>query len=135
MATALDDPKAVILRSDDTVAVAARPIPRGFSLQLGGRTIEVREPIGLGHKVALTDIKPGEPVRKYGQIIGFASQAIPAGSLVHVHNLKADLFERDYAFASERPETPRPDRPRTFRGFLRPMDGSARGTTLPWSAR
>ena len=37
-----------------------------------------------------------------------------------MHNLKADLFERDYAFASERPETPRPDRPRTFRGYLRP---------------
>ena len=59
-------------------------------------------------------------MRKYGQIIGFASKAIAAGSLVHVHNLKADLFERDYAFASERPEPPRPDRPRTFRGYLRP---------------
>ena len=68
-----------------------------------GEAIEVREPIGLGHKVALADIAPGEPVRKYGQIIGFASKAIPAGSLVHVHNLKADLFERDYAFATEKP--------------------------------
>ncbi len=120
MVAALDDPKAVVLRTEDTVAVAARPIPRGFRLQLGGRTIEVREPIGLGHKVALTDINPGEPVRKYGQIIGFASKPIAAGSLVHVHNLKADLFERDYAFASERPETPRPDRQRTFQGYLRP---------------
>jgi len=120
MAVALDGPKAVVLRSDDTVAVAARPIPRGFMLQMGGRTVEVREPIGLGHKVALTDIAPGEPVSKYGQIIGFASTAIPAGSLVHSHNLKADLFERDYAFASEQPATPRPDRLRTFRGYLRP---------------
>jgi hypothetical protein len=42
MALAIADPKAVILRSDHTVAVAARPIPRGSSLQLGGRTIEVR---------------------------------------------------------------------------------------------
>ena len=120
MTAAVDVSQAVVLRSDDTVAVAARPIPRGFALQLAGRTIEVREPIGLGHKVALADISPGEPVRKYGQIIGFASKPIPAGSLVHVHNLKADLFERDYAFATERPETPRPDRPRTFRGYLRP---------------
>ena len=120
MTATVNDPKAVILRSDDTVAVAARPIPRGFVLQLGGRTIEVREPIGLGHKVALADIATGEPVRKYGQIIGFASKPIAAGSLVHVHNLKADLFERDYAFATEHPETPRPDRQRTFRGYLRP---------------
>jgi altronate hydrolase len=120
MAQALDDPKAVVLKSDDTVAVAARPIPRGFRLQLGGRTIEVREPIGLGHKVALADIPAGESVRKYGQIIGFASQAIAAGSLVHVHNLKADLFERDYAFASDHPTAPRPEHQRTFQGFLRP---------------
>jgi altronate hydrolase len=102
------------------VAVASRPIPRGFPLDVGGRTIEVREPIGLGHKVALVNIAAGEPVRKYGQIIGFASKAIPAGALVHVSNLNADLFERDYAFASERPAAPRPDRLRTFRGYLRP---------------
>ncbi len=74
MASGLDDPKAVVLRSDDTVAVAARPIPRGFSCNSAERTIEVREPIGLGHKVALDRYQPGEPVRKYGQIIGFASQ-------------------------------------------------------------
>ena len=67
-----------------------------------------------------TDIAPGDPVSKYGQIIGFASKTIPAGSLVHNHNLTADLFERDYAFASERPPTPAMDRLRTFRGFLRP---------------
>jgi altronate hydrolase len=120
MATAVENPRAVVLRSTDTVAVAARPIPRGFMLQLGGRTLEVREPIGLGHKVALADIAAGEPVSKYGQIIGFASTAIRTGSLVHVHNLKADLFERDYAFASETPVTPKPDRRRTFRGYLRP---------------
>ena len=86
----------------------ARPLPRGFVLEAGGRTVEIREPIGLGHKVALADIAPGEPVRKYGQIIGFASKAIAAGSLVHVHNLKADLFERDYAFATEKPRPPLP---------------------------
>jgi altronate hydrolase len=120
MATAGIEPKAVLLRADDNVAVAARPIPRGFVLSLGTLEVEAREPIGLGHKVAVRDVPKGEPVRKYGQIIGFASQAIPAGSHVHVHNLKADLFERDYAFATERPPVPAPDRPRTFRGFLRP---------------
>src|SRR5580658_5047226 len=120
MGVVLEGPRAVVLRGDDTVAVAARPLPRGFVLEAGGRTVEVREPIGLGHKVALADIAPGEPVRKYGQIIGFASKAIPAGSLVHVHNLKADLFERDYAFATETPAPLARAQPRTFRGYLRP---------------
>src|SRR5262249_47098378 len=53
-------------------------------------------------------------------IIGFAAQAIPAGAWVHSHNLKADLFERDYAFASERPPALANVEPRTFQGFLRP---------------
>ena len=101
------------------MAVAARPIPKGAVLDLGGRTVDVCEPIGLGHKFAIEEIAQGEPVRKYGQIIGFASRPIAAGSHVHVHNLKADLFDRDYAFATERPSGASVDRPRTFRGFLR----------------
>jgi arabinonate dehydratase len=120
MATTAEGRRAVLLRSDDNVAVAARPIPKGFALEVGGRTVEVREPIALGHKVALDDIAVGEPVRKYGQIIGFASKAIPGGSWVHVHNLKADLFERDYAYASEAAPAQPKFEGRTFRGYLRP---------------
>jgi altronate hydrolase len=120
MSIAVEEPRAVVLRDDDNVAVAARPIPRGAVLHRDGRSVEVREPIGLGHKVALADIATGDPVRKYGQIIGFASRAIPAGSRVHVDNLRADFFERDYAYATEHPEPPKPDRPRTFPGYLRP---------------
>src|SRR3954469_9908301 len=119
MATAAEGQRAILLRGEDNVAVAARPIPKGFVLTVGDRTVEVREPIALGHKVSLAAIDPGSPIRKYGQVIGFASRAIPPGSWVHEHNVKADLFERDYAFASERPPVPRAE-PRTFRGFLRP---------------
>ena len=119
MATAAEERRAVLLRGDDNVAVAAQPIPKGFVLSLGGRAVEVREPVALGHKVALADIAEGEPVRKYGQVIGFASKPIAAGAWVHVHNVKADLFERDYAFASEHPSVPTAE-PRTFQGYLRP---------------
>ena len=120
MATAADERRAVLLRGDDNVAVAARPIPKGFVLEVGDRTVEVREPIALGHKVALAEIAEGQPVRKYGQTIGFAARAISAGAWVHVHNVRADLFERDYAFASERPPVPPMTERRTFRGYLRP---------------
>ena len=78
MATVAGEQRAVLLRSDDNVAVAARPIPEGAVVALGGRSVEVREPIALGHKVALEPIALGDPVRKYGQIIGFAARAIPA---------------------------------------------------------
>jgi arabinonate dehydratase len=119
MITATEERQAVLLRGDDNVAVAARPIPRGTKLSLAGRTVQVREPIALGHKVALVDIETGDPVRKYGQIIGFASRPIVSGSWVHVHNVKADLFARDYAFATEHPAVPPRGDVRTFQGFLR----------------
>jgi len=120
MATASRKPRGVLLRDDDDVAVAARPIPAGTILRLGDASVEVVEPIALGHKVALADLAEGSPVRKYGQVIGFASKPIRAGSHVHVHNLRADLFEREYALATERPPSPRAETPRTFQGFLRP---------------
>src|SRR5262245_49895707 len=120
MATMNGSARAVLLQSHDNVAVAAQPIPRGSALDLAGISVEVRDPIALGHKVAVAEIRKGDPVRKYGQIIGFASCPIAAGAHAHVHNLKADLFEREYAFATERPEVPQPDRPRTFQGCLRP---------------
>src|SRR5919112_1599475 len=70
--------------------------------------------------VAVADVEADRPVRKYGPIIGFASKPMPAGSWVHVHNVKADLFERDYAYASERAPAPPAIEPRTFPGYLRP---------------
>ena len=119
MGSATEQRRAVVLRADDNVAVAALPIPKGFTIEANGRAVEVKEPIALGHKVALRAIEAGEAVRKYGQIIGFATKTIPAGAWVHVHNVKADLFERDYAFATEHPVLPRAE-PRTFEGYLRP---------------
>ena len=120
MATAAEERRAVLLRGDDNVAVAARPIPKGFALGVGGRSVMVREPIALGHKVAMEPIAAGSAVRKYGQIIGFASKPIEPGQWVHVHNLAADLFDRDYAHATESAPAPPESQPRTFRGYLRP---------------
>jgi altronate hydrolase len=51
--------------------------------------------------MASTAIAAGDPVRKFGQIIGFATCAIPAGSWVHEHNTGFHDFARDYAFARD----------------------------------
>lgn len=121
MAPAAEPRRAILLRADDNVAVAARPIPKGAVVTFeDGLAVEVREPIGLGHKLALAEIEAGASVRKYGQVIGFAAKRIPAGSHVHVHNLTADRFERDYAFASVPAPPPPAIGPRTFQGFARP---------------
>src|SRR5947208_800986 len=110
---------AVRLRPEDNVAVAARPLAPGTGVQVNGRVLCVQGRVGLGHKLALQDIPTGQPVLKYGQIIGFAATDIPAGSHVHVHNVRADNFERDYAFGRDCPPPPEPAEPRTFQGYDR----------------
>lgn len=52
------------------------------------RTITPRHAIPLGHKIALTDLRTGDTVIKYGENIGRVVADIRAGEHVHVHNLK-----------------------------------------------
>ncbi len=110
---------AVHLRPEDNIAVAARNLPAGLEIQYDGRCLVLADRINLGHKLALCDIGKGERVFKYGQIIGFAGRDIPAGSHVHVHNVSADAFERDYAFGRDCPPPPPPAAPRYFQGYDR----------------
>jgi altronate hydrolase len=93
---------------------------------VGGTTVEsvtARGLIPAGHKIATRSIAIGEPVRRYNQIIGFASKPIAAGEHVHTHNLDMGLnkgnFERDYAFGADvKPEPAR--QLATFMGINRP---------------
>jgi altronate hydrolase len=110
---------AVHLRPQDNVAIAAQPIPAGVTLETAVGTMTVAARVGLGHKVAVQPIKKGAAVYKYGQIIGFASQDIAPGDWVHVQNVGADLFERDYAYCSETPPRPVAKEERTFLGYDR----------------
>jgi altronate hydrolase len=124
---------AVHLRPEDNVAVAARPIAAGLAVQSDGRTFTLDRRIGLGHKVALRPIKKGEAILKYGQVIGFAAEDIAPGSHVHVHNVKADTFERDYAFCRDcPPPPPRPVELRTWQGYHR---GPERAEHLRYGSR
>src|SRR5687767_15234844 len=110
---------AVHLRPEDNVAIAARHLPAGTQLDVQGEKLTLASRVGLGHKVALRPIRKGEAVTKYGQIIGFAREDIAPGSHVHVHNVSADAFERDYAFCRDRPEPPPRPEPRHWMGYDR----------------
>ena len=65
----------------DNVAIIVHPegVAAGASLP-GGLT--ARERIPQAHKIALREIPSGEPVIRYGQIIGHALQDVPTGSWV-----------------------------------------------------
>jgi altronate hydrolase len=112
------DDLGVRLHATDNVVVAAREIPEGTAV--GGAP--ARRAIPRGHKIAVATIAEGEPVRKYNQIIGFATKPIAPGDHVHTHNVEFRAFERDYAVGADVTETQFvPDAERaTFQGIVRP---------------
>lgn len=110
---------AILLRPQDTVAIAARTLEAGELVSAGPHTVRVLMKVPQGHKLAVAAVKLGQPVLRFGQIIGFATAPIEPGDWVHVHNLAAGSFERDYAYCTEVPPDFTPIRDRTFQGFRR----------------
>lgn len=80
-------PPVLRLAEADEVAVALRRLEPGTSLEPLAPGVVAREPIDLGHKVALVAIPAGALVHKFGVPIGRATQPIPPGAHVHTHNL------------------------------------------------
>lgn len=113
-------PHILQLGSSDDVAVALQTVPAGY--RHAGLNVTVRHEVPAGHKVAVRAITVGAPVRKFNQIIGFASQPIASGDHIHTHNLVADNFDRDYAIGVEAHPTEflAPESLATFQGIVRP---------------
>lgn len=111
-------PQAIRLHRDDDVLIARTQLLPGT--RLAGEDLVVAGLIPPGHKLAVRRIEAGAAVRRYGQIIGFASRRIEPGEHVHTHNLAIGGFERDYAFAADARPTPMAPEPATFAGIVRP---------------
>jgi len=75
-------PRVIRMHPDDNVAIIVNDfgLPTGAQLPSGPT---LREFVPQGHKVALIDIVNGAPVRRYNVVIGFAAQALRAGSWVN----------------------------------------------------
>ena len=78
----------LVLTPGDDVAVARGDIAKGQELFADGLGVTALADIASGHKIALRDFQRGDRVIKYGSVIGAASEAIPKGAHVHVHNLE-----------------------------------------------
>jgi altronate hydrolase len=109
------------LNPADDVVIARVEIPEGTTLPREGNT-RVAARVPAGHKIATREIRQGAPVRRYNQIIGFASSDIRPGEHVHVHNLAMGSFERDYAFCVGAKPTARIAPQAMFEGIVR-QDG------------
>src|SRR5471030_163734 len=77
------------LNPDDSVVIARTTLLAGAEVAKG---IAASEKIPAGHKVAVRAIAVGEPVKRYGQIIGFATKPIGAGQHVHIKNMGMDVL-------------------------------------------
>ena len=110
------------LNEADDVVIAARPLAAGARVE--SEHLECRDAIPPGHKVATRAIAKGAPVKRYNQIIGFATRDIAPGEHVHTHNLAFDGFDRDYAVGTDLRDPPKVEGQRTFMGYRR-ADGRA----------
>jgi hypothetical protein len=84
--------KLMKIHPDDNVLVARRRIDVGEWVSVAGVPVRFEYAIGLGHKVAERGIAKGDKVVKFGIPIGSATEAIPQGGHVHLHNLKSDYL-------------------------------------------
>ena len=84
---------AVVLSTKDNVATALRALLPGqvVSLETPSSRVELTltEAIPRCHKFAIEAIAAHQPILKYGEVIGVASQAVAPGEHVHVHNISS----------------------------------------------
>lgn len=114
---------ALLLNPVDDVGVARRRIPQGEAAGIGG--VIARQLIPRGHKIALRPIASGAELRKFGQVIGVATQPIAAGDHVHLHNLAMADSSAAHQFSVEIEEAgmiPAADQ-RHFMGYDRGAGG------------
>lgn len=103
------------LHDDDNVVIALQPLGSGIAGAV--------EQIPKSHKMAIQDIPAGANIRRYGQIIGRADVAIPAGAHVHSHNMSMSDHATDTAVGTTAQPLPKPQTSRSFLGYHRPGGG------------
>ena len=113
---AMTSTPVIRLHPDDSVLIARATLLPGVEVAEG---VVTSDRIPAGHKVAIRPIAVGEPIRRYGQIIGFATAPIVPGQHIHTHNCGMGDFARDYAFGMDAKPTPNFDLPATFEGIRR----------------
>ncbi|OOY33625.1 galactonate dehydratase [Thioclava sp. F36-6] len=108
------------LHPRDTVAVLAARADAG-SIPLGTGE-PLAQPVSAGHKLARVAMAEGDPVIKFGQIIGRASAPISVGEHVHSHNVSYSKHDETHQIGADlaNAEAAIPKgAPRSFMGYER----------------
>ena len=110
-------PVTIRLNDQDSVVIARSTLLPGTEI---APAVQATQRIPAGHKVAVKPVPQGQPIRRYGQIIGFATTTIAPGEHVHTHNTSMGDFARDYAYGNDARPTDYANTPATFMGIRRP---------------
>ena len=81
----------------DNVVTATRTLEIGTAVD----DVVTTAIIPRNHKLASREIKAGEAVRKYAQVIGYTTELIVAGGHVHTHNVEFRNTEEDYEISTD----------------------------------
>nr|WP_027798964.1 altronate dehydratase family protein [Paraburkholderia dilworthii] len=111
------NPAVIRLHANDDVVIATRQLMSGA--RIASEDLVVAGLIPPGHKIATRAIAAGEPVKRYNQIIGIATEPIQRGQHVHVHNLGMAEFARAHEFGVAVHPTEYAAQPATFMGIRR----------------
>ena len=101
------------IKQEDNVAVAVHDLPAGTLTESG---ITTRDPIPQAHKIALQDIPAGGEIIRYGVVLGYAKDPIPAGSWINEHMLnlpESPALDNMPWGTNVKPMADLPDPPRT----------------------
>ncbi|WP_041395313.1 UxaA family hydrolase [Photobacterium profundum] len=79
----------------DNVIVALKRLHSNTNIVISGRKISLKQEVEKGHKIAVSDIKQGQMLIKYGEYFGHATKNIDAGEWVHSHNVKTNLHNKN----------------------------------------
>lgn len=104
----------------DSVFVCLRPMKKGETVEIDGKSIELRQDTPAGHKVLINDVSKGADIIKYGYPIGHAKEDLKAGQWVNENNLKTNLagtLEYTYHPVTETLNIAKENR--TFKGYKR----------------
>ena len=104
----------------DSVVVCLRPMQKGETIEIDGKTIEIKQDTPAGHKILIKNAPKGTDIIKYGYPIGHTTEDLTEGQWVNENNIKTNLsgsLEYEYTPVDEKLSIENENL--TFNGYMR----------------
>lgn len=104
----------------DSVVVCLRPMQKGETINIDGKTIEIKQDTPAGHKLLIKDAPKGTNIIKYGYPIGHSIEDLTEGQWVNENNIKTNLSgSLEYEYSPVNEQLSIENENLTFKGYMR----------------